>query len=357
MAASESQSNSLPPYGYLPLPTTSSFRVLELLPGDPADDIHIRLHQAGWDKPPSYEAISYAWGDTNIKVQITCGDSTLEITPNLRDGLHQMRLRNRLRYLWANSICINQEDVSERGHQVSNMLEIYQTVTLVLVWLGLDKDGQAEEAFKVIKDIAEAACIQSSISFSDLRNIDDLWILITPEMVDLVSGKEHLFSSVYWFYTRPWFFRLWVYQEVNSGTEALVTCGNNCLSWEAVAFTATIFSTFPKELFSSSIHWSIVRQLSLRHAFNFPTTLRFRYSTGSQQVSIINFLNGCRRFSCSDPRDKIFALLGMPIFTDHSSVIKADYTKSKLEVYQQIVDLSLKQSQILNSCPLSSTSN
>ncbi|KAH8791065.1 hypothetical protein BGZ57DRAFT_875146 [Hyaloscypha finlandica] len=33
----------------------------------------------------------------------------------------------------------------------------------------------------------------------------------------------------------------------------------------------------------------------------------------------------------------------MPIFTDHSSVIKADYTKSKLEVYQQIVDLSLKQ--------------
>ncbi|KAH8791066.1 heterokaryon incompatibility protein-domain-containing protein, partial [Hyaloscypha finlandica] len=196
----------------------------------------------------------------------------LEITPNLRDGLHQMRLRNRSRYLWADAICINQEDVSERGHQVSNMLEIYQTATLVLVWLGLDKDGQAEEAFKVIKDIAEAACIQSSISFSDLRNIDDLWILITPEMVDLVSGKEHLFSSVYWFYTRPWFFRLWVYQEVNSGTEALVTCGNNCLSWEAVAFTATIFSTFRKELFSFSIHWSIVTcyaQATHRYIYSF----------------------------------------------------------------------------------------
>jgi hypothetical protein len=38
-------------------------------------------------------------GDVNVKVEITCDESTLEITRNLRDGPREMRLKDRSRFL------------------------------------------------------------------------------------------------------------------------------------------------------------------------------------------------------------------------------------------------------------------
>lgn len=140
-------------YHYRALQTSTSFRILSLLPGEPDDEICIKLHNADWDKLPSYEAISYAWGNPNAKVQIRCDDSFLEVTPNLLDGLRQMRYRQASRYLWADAICINQEDIPERGHQVSNMLKIYQNASRLLVWLGVDELGHAKLASETINEL------------------------------------------------------------------------------------------------------------------------------------------------------------------------------------------------------------
>lgn len=87
------------PYVYQPLPTTSASRILELLPGSGNEEISYLLHFADWNSPLHYEAISYAWGDTKIKVPTTCHGKSLEVTPNLRDGLRQMRYTGRSRYL------------------------------------------------------------------------------------------------------------------------------------------------------------------------------------------------------------------------------------------------------------------
>lgn len=43
-------------------------------------------------------------------------------------------------YVWIDALCINQEDVLERSHQVSIMDKIYERAGYVLVWLGED-DG------------------------------------------------------------------------------------------------------------------------------------------------------------------------------------------------------------------------
>lgn len=42
------------------LPSSTSFRIMELLPGDHEDEIAYRLQVADWNAPPRYEAISYA---------------------------------------------------------------------------------------------------------------------------------------------------------------------------------------------------------------------------------------------------------------------------------------------------------
>jgi Heterokaryon incompatibility protein (HET) len=40
------------------------------------------------------------------------------------------------RLLWIDAICINQEDVDERNHQVQMMFDIYQQAQVVRAWIG-----------------------------------------------------------------------------------------------------------------------------------------------------------------------------------------------------------------------------
>lgn len=257
-AGIQSTGSSWARYNYSPLPTTSSFRVLELLPGAPDDEIHIRLHHVSWNEPPSYEAISYAWGDTSIKVQITCDGSMLDITPNLRDGLRQMRFLDQPRYLWADAICIDHENTAEKGHLVSNMLRIYRNATLVLVWLGVDETGQAELVSQIINILTEVACLRIGMAAPDLKAVDDLIGLVPESLDDLAPSNDQIIPLLHGFFSKAWFRRLWVYQEVNSGTEVIVMCGSARLSWDAVAFVANLFLSCkrPHSLFNMHIRGS-----------------------------------------------------------------------------------------------------
>jgi hypothetical protein len=60
------------PYQFVDLQTETSFRVLELLPGRDDAPISSLLHLADWTRPHEYEAVSYAWGDPELKATIKC---------------------------------------------------------------------------------------------------------------------------------------------------------------------------------------------------------------------------------------------------------------------------------------------
>ena len=91
-------------YQYEDLPTLTSFRVAELLPGEENSPISCLLHKVNWFKPLEYEAISYAWGDPNVTAPIICNGKTLIVTQNLHKGLNHLRLTDRSRFLWADAI-------------------------------------------------------------------------------------------------------------------------------------------------------------------------------------------------------------------------------------------------------------
>ncbi len=95
------------PYVYGELPSRSSFRVLELLPCERSEgqhDIAYRLKFADWEDPPSYEAISYAWGDPNDVIPTICNDGILNITKSLHGALSRFRMKNQTRLLWADAL-------------------------------------------------------------------------------------------------------------------------------------------------------------------------------------------------------------------------------------------------------------
>jgi hypothetical protein len=72
---------------------------------------------------------------------------TLSITPNLHEALRRLRCTTTTQLLWADAICINQDDIDERNIQVNMMSEIYTKAASVAIWLGVgnpqDKDVMA----------------------------------------------------------------------------------------------------------------------------------------------------------------------------------------------------------------------
>ena len=147
-------------YVYSTLPHGQSIRMLMLDAGEDDDPLIGRLELANINSLGSYEGLSYVWkepGPTDAQHQIFLrnddGESerVLELTGSLFAALRRVRLPNAQRRVWADQVCINQKDLEERSQQVQFMNLIYKNATHILVWLGLDENGAAELAFKLVK--------------------------------------------------------------------------------------------------------------------------------------------------------------------------------------------------------------
>jgi Heterokaryon incompatibility protein (HET) len=102
--SAKAMAHPLEPFQYEDLPTQTSFRVIELLPGQGDSPVSCLLHIMDWSNPLEYEAISYAWGDPSARAPVTCHGKRVEVTQNLHWGLTHFRLQDRSRFLWVDSI-------------------------------------------------------------------------------------------------------------------------------------------------------------------------------------------------------------------------------------------------------------
>ena len=94
----------LEPYQYEDLPTLTSFRVAELLPGDDGKPISCLMHVVDWSNPLEYEAISYAWGDPNARAPVICNGKRVMVTQNLHKALTHLRFQDQSRFLWVDAL-------------------------------------------------------------------------------------------------------------------------------------------------------------------------------------------------------------------------------------------------------------
>lgn len=173
-----------PGYEYTSLTTTQDIRVLIIAPGRPQDAMSCQLaptRLSSTEEAPrspryiAYDALSYQWGNEENKVPVTIttitppqlssfanvvvtahavhkhthgkptsqkGDSkavkkSFYIRRNLHAALLQFRDTIDEVVLWADAICINQDDPIEKAHQVSRMNQIYGEADNVCIWLGI----------------------------------------------------------------------------------------------------------------------------------------------------------------------------------------------------------------------------
>ncbi|KAK7710529.1 hypothetical protein SLS63_012959 [Diaporthe eres] len=59
-----------------------------------------------------------------------------------------------MRSVWADSVCIDQDNLDEKAHQVQFMGMIYNNASRVLICLGEDDEGHAQKAMSLVKDVS-----------------------------------------------------------------------------------------------------------------------------------------------------------------------------------------------------------
>lgn len=200
---------SLPPWGlyqYQPLASlTGTLRLLKLFPGysqslsGDVDPIRCHIFERLSRRHEPYIALSYVWGSEPPTKRITLpGSRYLNIRPSLHDALLRLRHPTEARILWIDSLCINQNDIEERNHQVYQMRNTYSNAERLSVWLGgLDNTP----AIALIKQFASRPQNHGpsgdAIDIRHLRHSD--WLALA----------NCLGAS--------WFHRMWVIQELVSG--------------------------------------------------------------------------------------------------------------------------------------------
>ncbi|KAF2770479.1 HET-domain-containing protein, partial [Teratosphaeria nubilosa] len=125
-----------------------AFRLAILSPGSGSTALEVRLVWESTKYPKrQYACLSYCWGETMVRdVAILCDGYRLNITRNLEVALKSLRDPRNERRIWIDQICINQEDIYERGHQVWIMKYIFRRAKEVVVFLG-EGDDRSRKLF------------------------------------------------------------------------------------------------------------------------------------------------------------------------------------------------------------------
>lgn len=326
-------------YQYPPLAKDNndgSTRLLQLLPGATGEPIKGSIVNVNLCDNPGYEALSYCWGDTANTIRIYIGKEYIDVTRNLHDALVKLRDKGDPRTLWIDTICINQYNVLERSQQVGIMGQIYKQAKKTLVWLGLETANTAR-AFELIPYLL--AIFEEAFQGKPRPVRLDLRILSHPSILR-VYEQVRLFEPFIQLEQRPYFLRIWIIQEIAlSSNSVSLFWGQYCLSWEEYFAAAYTFACL--EVRKANLHQPLGAFPALVMA-----VLQLR---ASKSTSLISLLDQYRRKDSTDPRDKVFALLGIAGSKDILSLsCKVDYNMTVVEVYTNLASSYIQRDDNLD---------
>lgn len=296
-----SQSVQVDQYIYKPLISEKDIRLVTLLPGSKNDPVVCRLSLKSLSDQPDYYAISYTWadeeGNRENDFSIILDGYKFPVTSNCLAALKQVRKYDTSKAVWIDSVCIDQQKDLEKNHQVRIMPQIYAQAVSVLIHVG------------------------------DL-NIDEmelLELLRSPELgqysVRSYLGYE---STVRKFLSRRWFSRVWILQEVILAKAAHLLCGDFVLPWSKLYRRCL-------EILNTSHIQSHQLQTDI------PAIFHAEKLCSRRPVKLLPLLDLARLADASDPRDKVFALLGFTFQAEREG-LEADYTKNLAQVYMQVAE-------------------
>jgi len=305
--------------------------------------------------------------------------------------------------LWVDAICINQADIQERSNQVAMMLDMYKNARKTLVWLGEDEgcDTSLDDCLEtVVKWLGGALLHSTSVKLrlvtgspdqpggTDLRKFKEEHAEQESDPNTALEGARSeeqdgngdslarmLFQipveqlrSLNLFFKKPWFRRLWVLQEVWAAQDVEVLFGYAAISWDLVTLTCRWirFALDRLRFHRSDNAWKLLNEAQLpeiwqllaqigpedpemHNAFQVISRSDLVFDEPiSSGIDLRKLILSTLEFRCSDPRDRIYALLGISTdFRNCPPHLRPDYSKTKKDVFCAFVRAIIEQSKSL----------
>jgi Heterokaryon incompatibility protein (HET) len=306
-----------------------------------------------------YMALSYAWENGSRAQAISISGTERLVSANLVDALRQLRNESDDVVLWADQLCINQNDPAEKASQIQIMGSIYKNAVQVISWVGIaadDSDLVLTTLHRIERHYfsPEKSGILSSI-IQDLEKStshDQIW--------DKSRILDNLRTAFPAFAARRYWTRLWMLQEFVLAKNVLVMCGSKTMpdlafknAWEVLGRAANKPDRFipGSEIVAIAETWShdskwwdswlgLKRLIAAREDYHMERPLNKSYDIMDSDLFDVMFktlttFSGQTTMSCSDPRDRVFSLLGLA--TDsHRFGHFPDYTKSTESTYEEL---------------------
>jgi hypothetical protein len=316
------ESNKGSTYQYTPLRERGAIRIISLQPSPDVEAQvecsldHTTLYDCDADTLNHYVALSYAWGDAQDTTAILVDGIKLDITVNLDSALRYVRDKSRPRKVWADAVCINQQDLEERAIQVQQMGEVYRTALRTIIYLGR-ATGDSDDVFDYVSQ-------QHKNSFADVP--------LTASLSEPRRLKVHDVIS------RPWFKRVWIFQELLLSRDPWLQCGEAKAPWDCFA---RYLLTRPDAM---SDHQDL-RQADQTFLDMHASRTEFLKRDDCEErdfaqimMNLLNYMTKRRGFGVTDPLDMVYAHLGISghsLHGEQKASIRIDYTRTIKQVYEE----------------------
>ncbi|KAH7079453.1 heterokaryon incompatibility protein-domain-containing protein [Paraphoma chrysanthemicola] len=337
------------------------------------------LFQTSLQEASTFFALSYCWGYHVLNHKLRVNGQMMFITESLALALENLQDDNEEIVLWADAICINQNDPFEKTSQVKIMRHIYRRADRVIIWLG----PSTPETPYTVREMRKLGDELINIGFWDLSsdeilhwevNDDDMTQAARTKRKVLEMASKHLQQArqdefpFWWILSdlgqRSWFHRIWCVQECTNAQVATFRCGHDEVDYVqfwAVALYIRIFSSWSHSDVNLDIEvfWKD-NWLSNLLTKAIPTTtigIRRKYlvSGGHDLRSLLERVivkdANSARIDATDPRDRVYALVGIANDAAAREIV-ADYTLSCEQAYIMTARTMLKygHDDILSLC-------
>lgn len=282
------------------------------------------------EDPPSYIAISYAWGDTDDKKTLQLEGADIPVSASLHGALFALRAKKESVLVWVDGLSIDQQNTDERTQQVQLMTHIYSRATSVAIWLGPEADD-------------------SNIAMQTLNEVKALDFAGRKSLIESKAGKSKI-SSVVALFEREYWSRLWPVQEVFNAQAITVYCGAMTLPWSVFRNASNAFwlhKSLIDKHFPGSFNHGGPRASSTQFTYSQvlvyhgPSSIPDNSSFGGLgEESLLEVMRLCRRKLSADPRDKLYGILGL-LAEDIRNEFPVHYGISVKEVYVKVFDYLL----------------
>ncbi|WPB04575.1 uncharacterized protein RHO25_009221 [Cercospora beticola] len=303
-------------------------RLLKLLPGQQDEVVALELKTFYRGKEPGYKAIAYTWGDLDNQKEVLIDKAPHLVTVNCHYALWQTRLHYAHSWIWIDSLCINQNDLNEKGYQVKCIGRTFASAHLVLCCIGRDNNDvdTIDEIWPsmLVEKITESQAVNESLGYfgkylpRPLTNLHSY----SAGLVKLRTACQHFCDRRYWK-------RLWVLPECKLAKRKLMLCGRRK---DSTILLENLDVLGPHLLPTMSFHYTLL--------FSFDGLQRPMNSEGFSFELLT-------RLGCTDARDRIYGTLSFIKWMENDNFIYPDYTRSALDLARKLLPFAAQHHQEL----------